>query len=192
MEGPQSPHRPSPCCGLVATHWLRLPAAPSCLASSTSKDGAAAASLGSLRQCQPLPDCWDGCREAAGLAGCQGSRQAGWLHAMRWGRSFPHCLPLAPLYGAHSSPACLGVRTLELWRETAIACICEFLQRKDKVRAAVCTHCGNSPGSSPGRYPAGIAPRPTMLGVLLAVDLTFMPALVPSVTTRMCKRKSNS
>lgn len=100
--------------------------------------------------------------------------------------------PSAPLYGAHSSPPCLGFEILEHWRRAAIACICEFLRRKDKARAAVSTHCGNSPGSSAGRYPAGIAPHPMMLGVLLAVDLTFMPPLAPSVTTRMSNRKSDS
>lgn len=128
--------------------------------------------------------CW-----AGRMSGKQAGRMAP-CHAL--GPFFPSLLAFGPFSRCSFFSSCLGMHILELWRESAIACICEFLQRKDKVRAAVSTHCGNSPGSSPGRYPAGIAPRPTMLGVLLAVDLTFMPPLVPSVTTRMCKRKSNS
>ncbi|XP_052558136.1 uncharacterized protein LOC128090120 isoform X5 [Tympanuchus pallidicinctus] len=67
-------------------------------------------------------------------------------HAL--GPFFRSLLAFGPSLRCSFFSSCLGIRILELWRETAIACICEFLQRKDKdvqekikFLRGICTLC---------------------------------------------------
>ncbi|XP_052558159.1 uncharacterized protein LOC128090127 [Tympanuchus pallidicinctus] len=84
--------------------------------------------------------CW-----AGRMSGKQAGRMAP-CHAL--GPFFRSLLAFGPSLRCSFFSSCLGIRILELWRETAIACICEFLQRKDKdvqekikFLRGICTLC---------------------------------------------------